>query len=280
MLKKINDSVVKKIKLDNDIDYDSFRGIELIYPYTNTFICAKKHSGKTTVINHLLKNTIDENTKVYIFCSTVYNDNSYRAIVEWFKKKNIEHHLFTSIIENKIDYLKLIVDKLVLEAEQKQTEININQDDEKDDLSNLPYGVGVIVDIDQDENIKVKIPKKKKLTPEIVFIFDDMSSQLRNSASLSVLLKQNRHYKSNVYISSQNVNDLYPDQRLQIQNWYIFKGFSYDKIIQIYNSADPSIDIDKFYEIYLTATEEPYNFFNYNTVKDIYRKNFNYQFII
>lgn len=277
MLKKVNDSEVKKIKLPSEIEYEKFRGIELITPYTNTFAVAKKHSGKTTVINHLLKNTIDENTKVYIFCSTVYNDPSYKAIVDWFQKKGIDYELFTSIIENRVDHLKVIVDQLVLQAEQKLLLEQMPVSD-KPELDHLPYGVGVVVD--QDDNIKVKVKKPKKLSPELVFIFDDMSSQIRNSASLSVLLKQNRHYKANVYISSQNVNDLYPDQRLQIQNWYIFRGFNVDKINEIYKSADPSIPFDKFLEMYYLATSEPYQFFNYNTPKDIYRKNFNYQFIL
>ena len=278
MLKKINSSEVKKIKLPNDIEYDKFRGIELIHPYTNTFICGKKHSGKSCVINHLLRNTIDKNTKVYIFCSTVYNDSSYRAIVDWFQKKEIEYELFTAVIENKVDHLKNIVDRLVLEAEQKML-LDQHPESDKPDIDNIPYGVAVVVP-DEDDNIKIKVKKPKKLSPEIVFIFDDMSAQLRNSSSLSVLLKQNRHYKSNVYISSQNVNDLFPDQRLQIQYWYVFKGFNSDKFLDIYKSADPSVSFEKFYEMYLIATSELYHFFNYNTSKDIYKKDFNYQFIL
>lgn len=276
MLKKINNSEVKAIKLSNEIEYDKFRGIELIYPYTNTFIVAKKHSGKTCTINHLLRNTIDKNTKVYIFCSTVYNDSSYKSIVEWFNKKDIEYELFTAVIENRVDYLKQIVEQLVFQAEQKLNLEHVQPSDAQN-LDDIPYGVGVVVD--DDENIKVKIKKPKKMTPEIVFIFDDMSSQLRNSSSLSVLLKQNRHYKANVYVSSQNVNDLYPDQRLQIQNWYIFRGFNFEKINDIFKSSDPSVSLEAFYEMYLTATSEPYHFFNYNTSKDIYRKDFNHQFI-
>ena len=44
-----------------------------------------------------------------------------------------------------------------------------------------------------DENEK-KPPKEKKMSPEIIFVFDDQGSEMR-SPIIDTLLKTNRHFK-------------------------------------------------------------------------------------
>jgi hypothetical protein len=58
-----------------------------------------------------------------------------------------------------------------------------------------------------NEKKKKKVYKLKKLSPEFIFVFDNLSDKLQNKY-ISALLKQNRHYKAKVIISSQYYNDI------------------------------------------------------------------------
>jgi hypothetical protein len=67
--------------------------------YANIFLCAKKKSGKTNAIYHLVENLATTKTKVYIFCSTVHKDTTYKAIMKMLKKKNISFEANTSFFD-------------------------------------------------------------------------------------------------------------------------------------------------------------------------------------
>jgi hypothetical protein len=60
---------VKKVNSALILGYNDFPEL-----YANIFLCARKNSGKTNVINTILQNCADKNTIVYIFSSTHEKD--------------------------------------------------------------------------------------------------------------------------------------------------------------------------------------------------------------
>ena len=273
--KIVNDFIVKKVQLPVNNPED-IKGYELIPElYSNIYICAKKGQGKTTVLFNIIKNCIDKNTIVIFFVSTINRDATYDKIKEWLDKKEIYHEDHMSLYgeTKKEDLLDRIITERLKLIEQKKEEVSEEEKRKNNDMYK------VINYQDDDDEIKIRIRKPKKKSPEIIFIIDDLSSEIRNSISLRKLLKMNRHIKSKVIVSSQFVSDLYPDSRMQINNWLLFPGHSLNKLKEIYDSSDPSISLDEFIEIYKYATKDKYNFLMIDTSNGEYRKNFNEQII-
>ena len=125
--------------------------------------------------------------------------------------------------------------------------------------------------------MRIKKRKPKKIAPEYIFIFDDISTDLK-SPDVSKLVKQNRHYKSKVIISSQYPLDIQPQSRRQIDYWLLFAGHDKEKLEKIYHDADLNIDFDLFLKIYHEATEIKYHFLYIDTNNSEFRKDFNFKF--
>jgi hypothetical protein len=84
-----------------------------------------------------------------------------------------------------------------------------------------------------DEEQEPKQKKDKKIAPEIIFVFDDLSTELRDN-DISTLIKKHRHFKTKVIYSSQYVNDLTPDSRNNTDFGY------YLQVIQMKNYSQYS----------------------------------------
>jgi len=121
---------------------------------------------------------------------------------------------------------------------------------------------------------KKKEYKPKKTASKNMFIFDDISSQLKNPA-VARLLKQHRHSGSSVIISSQYLHDIRPESTLQIDYFFAFRSFSIEKLEYIHKVLDLSIEFEKFWDIYKHATEQMYNFLYMNVRTEEFRQNFN-----
>jgi len=266
-LKKINNEVVRPIPVVKHKP-DAIKGYDL-FPevYCNIFICAKKKSGKTNVIFKIVKGSTDKNTKIIIFSSTAYKDPNMIKITEWLEDRNYQYDIFTDLE----DYLSSIVD-----------EIENNPDLDKDSSSEEEEEKTKIISFTETkEEIRLRIKKRKpkKVSCDYMFIFDDFSSELKDK-DISKLLKQHRHYKSKVIISSQYPLDLRKDGRKQLDFWLLFQGHSDEKLKEIYDLCNLSIEYEEFKEAYNQATKEKFNFLYVDTINQIFRKNFNEQFLI
>ena len=134
-------------------------------------------------------------------------------------------------------------------------------------LSRLMTGEG--------EKEKQRKPRKpKRIAAEHFFIFDDLGVNLR-SPIINTLLKTHRHYKSKVIISSQYLNDLLPEARLQLDFVLVFGGNSVEKMKALHKDIDLSIPFDDFIMLYKDATKEKYNFLYIDARSEQFRKNFN-----
>ncbi len=75
-LVKLNEVLVEPIKVSH-AKPSEIRGYDLIpHQHANIFIAGKKGSGKTNVIFSLLKNCLEPETVVVVFCSTEHSDQN------------------------------------------------------------------------------------------------------------------------------------------------------------------------------------------------------------
>ena len=269
MLKKINDEIVDKIPTKKTKKL-SVLGGNCVGLYDNVFLVARKKSGKTTVLYHLLKNCVDSETKVLIFCSTVNKDDSYKGIRKMLDKKNVQYMCFTSI---KDDNGKSILNDFIKEE-------NIEEENEENEKK---VEKQIFCRFDEPPKIEEKKQKKKKknqknIAQKLIFIFDDIGDELRDR-SISQLLKINRHLKAKTIMSSQYLNDLNPASRRQIDCWLIFKNISDEKLKNIHNVCNSCYSFEKFKKMYVKCVSKPFGFFYINSMSDDYRSCFSKKFV-
>lgn len=235
-----------------------------IHPY-NLFISAKKKSGKTSLIYNIIKNTTDKNTKFFLFVSTHNVDKSWGAIKDFLGKRGNVVEVFDSILDGKNNNLNIIMDALAGGVDEG---IPDNVED---------FGIKLSFDrtpIPVVRKRKKKKKKRDKICCEYLFIFDDISNELRNSAVAS-FMKKHRHFGASCIISSQYVKDLTPSAVSQIDYFITFKNFSEEKLLYIHKLLDLSVDWDDFFKMYQFAVSDPYSFLYCNVRTEEFRKMFN-----
>jgi hypothetical protein len=255
-VKKLSDEVVKVIPSKTPQDLRPVRGYKL-FPEINAniFACAKKKSGKTVTIRHILRKCCGKDTKIIVFCATLYKDPTWIAIQEWAEAKGLVFIGHESIKdEDGVDQLELLVKELQAKAEG----------DEPQEKS--------LLDSDSEDEEPQK--KEKYQSPEYIFILDDLSTELKSN-SIPRLLKVNRHFKSKTIISSQWLNDLHPMSRKQQDYFILFRGHPQKKLEEIHRDASISIPLEDFWKVYKFATEKPFSFLYVDCTTGEFRRNFN-----
>jgi len=253
--KKLNNETVGEIPLKKPKDTRPVKGWKL-FPEMNAniFLCAKKKSGKTSTIYKILQKCCGKDTKIIAFCSTLHKDASWIAIRDWA----IEHGL-TFIGHESLkdddgtDQLQLLINEL-------QAKVEGDEPKEKS-----------ILDSDSEDEEPKR--KSKYQSPEYIFIFDDLSTELKSN-TIPRLLKVNRHFLSKTIISSQWLNDLHPMSRKQQDYLILFRGHPEKKLEEIYRDANLSIPMEKFWQIYKFATEQPFSFLYVDCASGEFRRNF------
>lgn len=260
----LNNISVKPIVDCNPTDITKIKGYKLIPSnYWTLFICSKKKSGKTSLINEIIKKCTDKRTVMWIFCSTYKIDSSWIEIIKMLENRGNQVNLFDTIQEGKENVLDTILDGLSEETGEPV----------KDETPIQPEKP--TFEIFKGNGVKEKKEyKPKKTAPKNLFIMDDISSQLKNPA-VARLLKQHRHSGSSCIISSQYLHDIRPESTLQIDYFFAFRSFSQEKLEYIHKVLDLSIDFEKFWNLYKYATEKQFNFLYMNVRTEEFRQNFN-----
>jgi len=273
-IKRINNEDVKPVKfVEEDKDKRPVAGASL-FPeiYSNIFFCARKKSGKTCAIAHIIDKCATKETRIIAFVATLHRDKTWRAIEALCQKKGIDFTGYTSIKDTTTgeDILGSIVNVLKEEVEARGSG--------EDAEASEPQAVVDCLTMDTDPDPKQKKPRKPKFkAPQIIFVFDDLSGELK-TPSLVQLLKMNRHFLCKVLISSQYWNDIALEGRKQIDYVLLFKGLgqSIAKLKEIYDNCDPPVSFEVFLDIYRFCTAEQFNFM-YITRSGEFRKNFTFQ---
>ena len=249
------------------LGYDYFSTL-----YSNIYICSRRRSGKTTLIYNILKHCVNKRSNVVFFCSTIHRDSTYKLILEMLEKKKVNVMTYDHFLNGKENILTGIIEGLNNDLETKEQE-KIKKD--HDNIDPKP-----IMDLfPKEKAIERKERKPKKLSPEYVFIFDDLGNDLRH-ASITQLFKTSRHYKAKVIVSSQYIHDLSNACIKNLDYTLIFKSFNREKLMVLFEALDLSIDFELFERLYLDATAEPFNFLYVDSRDNTYRRNFNREFLI
>jgi hypothetical protein len=246
--KKINDVEVIPIKGIQQ-GFGNFRAQELFqHPYCNIGIFSSKNRGKTTLINTIIWKSIDKNTKVHIFCSTIEKDPSWIAITEKLSQKGIDVFTYTSIYP-----------------------------EDKDDVGLADIFASKKEDSEDDKEVD---HKRRVIAPELLVIFDDMPAEELRSKIVYNILKKNRHYKAQIIISSQYGLDINANSRKQIDYWILLGGLQESMLKNIYNSGGFAVNQEIFLRMYKQATREKFGFLLASSNHEDYRINFNEKFVL
>jgi hypothetical protein len=271
-IKQINAEYVKPVKLQTGEGEDKreIKGANVFAElYCNCYIIARRRSGKTTVLNHIVKACCTKETTVIVFCSTVDKDRNHLSIKQYCKKAGIPYVGYTSMKNDNIDILDVLIKKFEDEAKQ----IEESDEDEDDEPQK---GKGMVLFDESDESEAEDKPRKCKYkAPKYLLIFDDLSNELK-SPTLTKLLKNGRHWELKILVSSQYVHDLQPQSIKQMDYALIFKGEPNEKLEKIYKDLDLSIDFNVFTKIYHHATEKKFSFLFIDVRQDKFRRNFSH----
>lgn len=269
-VKRINTEDVAPVKFVDVVeDKRPVKGRE-IFPeiYSNIFFCARKKSGKTCAIAHIIDKCSTSETKVIAFVSTLHRDATWRSIQDMCAKRKIDFTGYTSLKDEttKENILDSIVLSLAAETENKK---------DKKDTSQTGGGILIGDDTGPRER-KSKRPKENAC--KIIFVLDDLSGELLDS-SVTKLLKKNRHFKCKVLISSQYFKDISLQARKQLDYVLLYSGLaqSPDKLLDAYKDLDLSVPFEMFSEMYKYCTKERFHFMYIDVVNSEFRHDFTHK---
>jgi hypothetical protein len=284
--KKVSDS---KIKIDKNVAVNiPAKGSDWIKePYANIFLLAKKKSGKTTVIKNMLEHFAGKNTKFIFIVSTIDKDRTWTNIVNYWKKKSHDVLTYNDILDDGENVLDEFTKSQNSNEEQIGSGTHTVQQITKTQIPIIDRNNGVrrfqtIIEQKQvGGSVEEKKPKTKVLYPEYIIVLDDLGARMRDG-SLTQLLKTNRHYKTKVIMSAQNITDLQPAAIGQLDYTLVFGRVPDDKIERLREQLDLGISEEKFLNLYKDATSQPYQFLYIERMDgvDNYRKGFNEQYNI
>ena len=271
-LKKTDIRVIKPVRISKK-GKKPVLGKELI-PDLNASVAflAKTNSGKTTVIYNLLSKTLDDRTTVLIFSSTVHVDPVYVKMVRMLKRKGINVHTFTSLVDdegiNRLDAFIGAIEETEQEPEPKPEKL-------APQITTHPVIDLQIKEPEPEKKERKKKPKKtyKYDVPEYQIILDDLSYAESRMPSIYNLLKKSRHL-CRIFLSGQSLLTLSPNAFNQLTYVYIWKGFGDNHLKQLYQRMSTDLSFDQFKKLYEEITRPKYSFLNINLRTGEFRQNF------
>jgi len=254
---------IKPVQVDKDPDDDlPIKHGELsntLPLYHNTFLAAKTNSGKSTVLHHILLNTLDKRSTVFLFCSTYELDAVWMKTIEELRDRKIKVLCFDGMIENGVNRLEIVLKELAASIAGEQEE------------DGVPSGGMLVLD-----NLKPngeRKPRPKDRVPKHVIVLDDLNTEELRHRTITNLVKKSRHYQAKVYISSQHLLHASPQTFTNLQACYLWGGFSRHYIEEAWSRLNLGIDKKQFWLLYCELTREKYSFMNVNMRDNAVRQN-------
>jgi hypothetical protein len=275
---KINDIKCKGMNLPK-VDPSTVKGYEMIGGNLtpNIFCVGSSGSGKTSLLFDFIRKCCDKSTEIYFFVSTFFNDDSYDVIRDYCDKKEIQYHGFDQIGNELKEFMKTkgLEEKNRKEQERLQQLHGEDIEPGEKQCNTIDDVISMIQEDEETFTVRLRKPKKRPI--KILFVFDDMSGDLRN-ATVKEFMKNRRHYGVCNWIASQNLFDLDNHARNNINIFILFGSLTKEKLKQFYDDANLWVDEDVFLHLYNFATtnagnEKNFLYINKNTRE--FRKNFN-----
>ena len=287
-IERINKEDVQAVEfVDEKKDHREVLGKDLFSEqYANIFFCARKKSGKSCAIAHIIDKCANSETRIIAFVSTLNRDPTWRAIEKSCAKRNIPFTGYTSL-KDELTKTDILAD-IVMTLEESTGEEKAEEP--------KPRCMALLNVLDDPRTNSKKKKKEKYKAPKLIFIFDDLSGELL-SPSVTQLLKKNRHFKCKTLISSQYFNDLSLPARKQLDYVLLYRGLaqSIDKMRDIYRNLDLSVPFETFVQVYRYCTAKPkkkegqdakewarknYSFMYIDVVNSEFRKNFSHRIVL
>lgn len=130
-------------------------------------------------------------------------------------------------------------------------------------------------------------PKSKYQYPEIIFVVDDLSEEMK-ATSLTALLKEERHIRSKCLFFSQDWKDFPRSGRSQFNYILLFPDLAEDRVYAAYKDLGLRVPWSKFYAHYLDATaripdkngnlKKSHSFLWVDVRRSVLRKNFDTEY--
>lgn len=244
---KVNNLKIKPI-VDTLNKKKKWRGSDIFKrEYFSIALLSKTASGKTTVIANLIEKFASKNTVVIVFSSTIGQDDTWKAILNRLDEREIGHISDTHFKqggENQItEILNTIEEDDKEEPEEEEEKPELQPEYMRDNFT-------------PEEEIE---RKKKKIKFNYLWIFDDLSSDMRDK-EVCRLVKKNRHYRSRVIISSQSLTDIKPECHAQLYALCLFTGITDTQLEKIYEKYQMFLPVEEFIAVYKKVTAERYQF--------------------
>ena len=281
-IKKIHSETVKPITNKNFDSKKVLGGAWLPEVYCNVGLIARKKSGKSTVIYRCLEKCLSKDCKVYIFCSTVHIDSTYKKMRKMLKKKGCDVESYEHFIDPDSGNHHLA--RIMKEIGNPE---GVQRDPRKPEPELDIYQYMFEPQPDPDNPVRKKESKKqqkKKISPEVCFIFDDLGNSMRDKY-VTLLLQRNRHLKAKVFMAMHSLNNLMPAGLQMLDNVLFFPNLSKEKIMEFQGKLGLHFKNDTkkdsiMCKLYDDATKQKYNFLHYDHSNVQFRKNFNKLYII
>ena len=244
-IKKINDIEIKKEWGNGTLkplfkNQSDITGDNLYFP--NIIITSQKGSGKTVLAVNLIRQFATNKTKIIIF-STTFSSGDDKDAFDDLKEK------YPNMVEV---YPKL---------KSKDGDILLQKID--------------------DAKERIEIIKNKKYNntfPNMIFLYDDLSSEDMKDETLDYMFRTNRHIGCiNILIEHRINTSATTTMRDNTDILCIFKGLSQDQLKYIFDMVNlPNLTYKDFLKIYNKCIEgSTRNFLFINKTNNEMRKNLN-----
>lgn len=246
--------------------------------YPNIYLLAKKESGKTTIVHNILERKADRDTTVIFFAGQVFRDHSYQQIVKQLRRKRIPY-----IVENSFYY----TDDMGRQQSHIKELAKYLKDNSDDDVwEHLQHP---LIDSD-DEDILDTTDTPTTDTDEkpekLIIVIDDLSKEIRRCVELEALLKENRHVRATIIVSTQELTDLPPKCINQFQYVLAFSKIPPERIEKLRNDLALNVPNHVLDALYKAATkpdvpgEKSHNFLYIDVDNNNFRRNFDTRYSI
>ena len=232
-IERINNLKVKPIKIKED--NRPVKGGHILgkSPFINIMQVAPTNGGKTTVTNTILSHCVmPKKTIVVAFVPSIYNDENWIEIREKLIDMGNTVVVHTSIKDDDGNdllkqYVKFLSDKAEADEQRRLEEKNCLRIPKRKDDKICLY-------MPTEEDVKRKEREPKCKYAKYIFIFDDISDELK-LRSYVALMKKARHYCILTITSSQDAKDINPATIKQMRLWLLFKGLDDERLLHIYS---------------------------------------------
>lgn len=225
--------------------------------FCNVFIAGRKGSGKTTSLFHILKECLGPQTTLVVFSNTHSNDPTWGIIKGWLASRGFATEFYSSIGTGKKgdpSHLDTLIDRFEAEGKEREKKKKASKAARK--ASKPSPNVLALIDAGFDEEQPIA-PKERLKAPAYIIVFDDISAELRNGKAISRLLKQHRHYGCKVIVSTQDLTDIDPTSKNQMDFFLLYHGFGLERFQKhLYDTLDlgGQVSSEKLHSIYHAVT--------------------------